>query len=1648
MKIFDKHHNTFARFVAYTSLVLITSLTTLSAGAYGAIAEGVYSSRSQNVNGRVEIYGVALNHANQEDANMAAIADCQSRSASVAANVIGVHSACEVKDVIVNTCYGGMFTTSVNPNSQALGGLFFSYVIGDDAGSALSSARSRNNCRAAARAHCNNDFFTCPITADQVITFACDNTNIRNGHATVMGCDATCNMPGQIRNSSNMCELCPAAQYVVNNTCTSCPNMQAVNSDRTGCEFTAASCASANQDFDSVNQQCRICASNQYFNASQTAGNRCSFCSAGEIPHTNGTSCRQCAVGETPGTTSPNMIQANGDSCVDCSDFYTEFSWAGGTCTECPSGQVDFADGGNSNAGCRGRCLENGTEYDAPDKNDVCQIQCTDMNMDYNETTHTCTSCSSGLLFAKTGDVCTNCASLTETRITGRQYAGACVSSCPSGFAPNPAGTLCECPTGESLNADGTGCNSTAVSCALKNQDFNAATGQCTVCPSNQYFDSSRAAGIRCVSCDAGQIPNSNGTGCSECAVGETPGTASLGETPGAINPVGDSCVDCGEFYAEFSWAGGICTECPSGQADFADGGTSHVGCRNKCMENGTEYDAPNKNDVCQIQCTDMGMDYDDATHTCTSCGSGELFTKTGDVCTNCASLTETGITGRQYEAACVSSCPVGFVSNSAGDACACPEGATPTSDGTGCDCGAGQVRVSGTCQDCAAGTFHNASTDSCETCPATQFSTARSTSCTTCNTGTFINAAQTECITCNAGTFYDSASRTCRDCAAGHVSDNNETECTACSAGTFENAANNSCDNCPVGRSSVSGSTTCTPCEPGLFNSDAGGACQRCAGDTIAENMETVTCTPCGVGQVANGLKTMCISCPAGAILLSDGSCEACTGDEVPNSSIDTCIPCEAGTLPTDNNARCERCPDGEIVNSAGNECVACPSGTFQDAANNANSCTDCAAGHVSDIRSDSPGDCTACPNGQIPDTARAQCELCPAGDFHNTNTHSCEPCANNSITAASGLTECTTCDLPQVSNAARDECVSCSPGSILGGDGQCQECPLGKTSNITLSECVDFSVQCPSNQIPTHGNICQTCPTGHVPDDTGFGCEACGVGTFAAAEDSQCASCPVGQINNDEGSDSCTSCQPGFVSNSAGTSCSACPVGTFENASANSCEQCNSTSIAASVGQASCTACPDKERANGLRTECVLCPVGEIIIGEGQCQQCPQGQTSDDNFTACIPISVNCEPNQIATVDNTCVVCDDGMFPADQFSCASCPQNTFAPQGAVSCLACLNGSVSADGSQCVCRDDQRLSNNSCVCANSALQETQDPRTGDGFCAAPIVTPVHTQYNVNNCDSNGWTSGISHDNNRNIAELCYIPLQFVDATPTLAVANVRETPQNETPVSGETASACILRAHSMFENNDALRQCGEIFGPNNGLPLRRAQFNRDTDMLLVNVESFEVYDPTNGNQRVDDRFINPPESDGGGENVIVAGLGAIGVVGVVTWLVSDGDLSLLNWTPHMNIEQNNSRGYFDYGSRIEFANDNWKTYWSARQSHQNGNANDWIYGAGATWHDDIWRGTFTTRTEGVETDMAFAFAAETTVGAWKLRSGVEADWGLTELNSEWASRLQIKADTDLQGWLLTPSLGFSWEEGVSRLGEDGYIRLDISREL
>ena len=78
---------------------------------------------------------------------------------------------------------------------------------------------------------------------------------------------------------------------------------------------------------------------------------------------------------------------------------------------------------------------------------------------------------------------------------------------------------------------------------------------------------------------------------------------------------------------------------------------------------------------------------------------------------------------------------------------------------------------------------------------------------------------------------------------------------------------------------------------------------------------------------------------------------------------------------------------------------------------------------------------------------------------------------------------------------------------------------------------------------------------------------------------------------------------------------------------------------------------------------------------------------------------------------------------------------------------------------------------------------------------------------------------------------------------------------------------------------------------------------------------------------------------------------------------------------------------------------------------------------------------------------MSFSARVSQEFGSWDVNTGVDTDWQFGALNNDWSSRLFLGGSGVVRSWQLVPSAGFSWDEGSS-FGDEGYIRLDISREL
>ena len=514
------------------------------------------------------------------------------------------------------------------------------------------------------------------------------------------------------------------------------------------------------------------------------------------------------------------------------------------------------------------------------------------------------------------------------------------------------------------------------------------------------------------------------------------------------------------------------------------------------------------------------------------------------------------------------------------------------------------------------------------------------------------------------------------------------------------------------------------------------------------------------------------------------------------------------------------------------------------------------------------------------------------------------------------------------------------------------------------------------------------------------------------------------------------------------------ACPTGSAGVSGL--CEQCDNRSIAATPGLTACTACEEDNVANRTRDECVACRENQILVSD-ICQTCPLGQTPNDNLDRCVDFTISCDPGDIPVAGNICERCPTGSVPGlDGFSCISCPSGSISDEDGVECVACTNGEPNANRTACVCRADQVSNNGVCECPGQ-MRNIQDPRTNNAFCAMPIEQVVHPEYNIQRCEQFGFEGSVELDANGGVAELCHINVEFVINTsiniPTSAgdpVASVR----NELPLlHREVANECLIRASSLFQNGEGYRSCAFIFGADRGFPRPTGDVN-PSDRLRVEIdengETTSVVLHPKRNEQIGFGSVtrsNRVDDSSDGSDVLLVGFGAVGVIGMLSWVLADGDWTAFSWSPNLGVQYVKGVGHYTYGSRIDFENENWKTYWSASQSHNDGVASDWIYGAGATWTDSFLRASFANTIKGLDNDMSFSVRAQTDVGSWNLNTGVSADWALDALNSEWSSQLSVSGDTTRWGWQLTPSAGLLWDENT-RLGEEGEFRLDFTREL
>jgi len=433
--------------------------------------------------------------------------------------------------------------------------------------------------------------------------------------------------------------------------------------------------------------------------------------------------------------------------------------------------------------------------------------------------------------------------------------------------------------------------------------------------------------------------------------------------------------------------------------------------------------------------------------------------------------------------------------------------------------------------QDCAAGTFRDASRTKC-------------TDFTDCVPGERVKLAGTasadrECEACGAGKFTNANNQaTCTDhkvCVAGEKvksqpSASTDRGCEACVSGTSFSTANN-----------AAACTLFATCPAGEFidfagNTTADRTCEACVGKfTDAKNQAACKdYTDCAAGDFIKTVGTA----------TTDRVCDKCAAGSFTNAQNQvTCTACDASANFAANvsSTQCDPfkdCPAGEFIKTAGTAttdrvCVACAAGSFTNALNQA-TCTACdaSANFAANVGSTQCDPFKDCPAGEFIDfagntTADRECEAC-VGKFTNAlNQAACKDykdCAAGAFIKTAGTATadrvCQACDGTKEFTNANNQ-ATCTPHKV---------CVAGERVKSQPSASADRKCEACDGTKEFTGTPNQPTCTLHSDCEAGKGVKAGDEGT--ASKDTKCTACDAGQFTSAPGKLACanhTTCVKG---------------------------------------------------------------------------------------------------------------------------------------------------------------------------------------------------------------------------------------------------------------------------------------------------------------------------------------------------------------------------------------------------------------------------------------------------------------------------------------------------------------------------------------
>ena len=428
--------------------------------------------------------------------------------------------------------------------------------------------------------------------------------------------------------------------------------------------------------------------------------------------------------------------------------------------------------------------------------------------------------------------------------------------------------------------------------------------------------------------------------------------------------------------------------------------------------------------------------------------------------------------------------------------------------------------------------------------------------------------------------------------------------------------------------------------------------------------------------------------------------------------------------------------------------------------------------------------------------------------------------------------------------------------------------------------------------------------------------------------------------------------------------------------------------------------------------------CPSGEVENAAGVCDCIPtEFRNTLGNCQAC-PL------DQVVNADGTgCDKCEDfGQTVSDDNSACECPAGYARDgnnekeidgvyQNAVGCVPVPNNIDNAE--ECDQTGTIYTGHGGPVCHTDGKRRA-------------LTDYPHSVYNQTNCEAQEGRVFSVIDNLGNVGEFCQVQTCIVADIDNPDTCN-NPSPNRANPRVGDSYSSCLMRAHEGFQHDDQeesrVPDCRTLFGTNVGANVGEVGFPN-----------------LNGNVNVQRRGATSltdttpfPARRGSGASAETIRIGVAAAVGIGVLLYAGGNTDSFQLVPHAKLHHKNGVSYYDYGSRLEFQQDNIEVQWTAARAHGKGTAEEWTYGTNAKWTGDVFAASLINQSSGLDSDTTFSLSARRQFGVWTLHSGANADWNVSQLNTEWKSGMSIGADVVYNKWTIQPLAKFSWHDADSQ---------------